>query len=322
MIDVVFSNSAEGALRYAQGWGQGPYPSACVGFAFAGNKQPPQIVQWFMRYKYQRDEKKKWKNAVVLSGNGTDVFALALGLSMGDIALENFWENRQNFFLERELVDVPAEYQEQVKKDILQRKEKIQNNLDQIYSRAMAGEPIRIWIGTSSEDRCMLAWFAAQLQDRNLTPTKIYLNELPERYNLPQGGAVQWNDWAEVSVEKWGVLDRELRRKAPEDFLWQQADIWHRLQCENTGLRITENGELRSVPQDYYDDLIRAEIDRQPEEFLEAHLIGTLIGTQLRMPDTWIAERIEMMIAAGQLLITWEEKPGSRSYRRRLKKVC
>lgn len=321
MVEVVFSNSAQGALRYAQGWGEGPYCPACVGFAFEGNKQPPKIVQWFMRRKYQRNEKKKWENAVPLPGKPTDVFALCLGLSMGDIAPEYFWENRQKFFLESELVGVPADYREQIKKDVLHRKEKVQNNLEQICSRAIAGEPMRIWIGTSSEDRCMLAWFAAQMQERNITSAKIYLNELPEKYNLPQGGAVQWSDWAAVGVEKWGILDRELRREAPKNFLQEQAAVWHQLQQENTALRIMENGKLKGVAQEYYDDLIRAEIDRQPEEFHEAHLIGTLIGTQLRMPDTWIAARIETMIEAGQLAITWEEEPGSNSYRRRLKKL-
>ncbi len=72
---------------------------------------------------------------------------------------------------------------------------------------------------------------------------------------------------------------------------------------------------------DYYDDFIRAEIDRQPEEFYEAQVIGELIGTQLRMSDTWIAGRIERLIDSGELTVAWEEEPGVRSYRRRLRKM-
>lgn len=218
MIEVVFSNSAEGTLRFAQGWGEGAYRPACVGFAVEGNKQPSRMKQWMMTWRYHRKEKKKWQNAVVLTGDGGDVFALCLGLSMGSIAPDHFWENRADFFLERERLDLPPEQMDKAKEAAQRRLHKVQNNLEQICDRVMSGEPIRIWGGTSGEDRCMLSWFAAQMEKRSLTPGKVYLNELPEKYNLPQGGAVSWTDWAEVEPEKWGLLDRDLRREAPTDF--------------------------------------------------------------------------------------------------------
>lgn len=321
MIEVVFSNSAEGALRYAQGWGDGPYRPSCFGFVLEENETPSRLKLWLMQKQYQRREKKKWKNAVVLPGKGEDVFGLSLGLSMGNIAPDHFWNSREAFFTEKRLWDLPADAVNQAKQAAQRELEKVRNNLSQIYKRAHSGEPLRIWLGTSGEDLCMLAWFAAQLEQHQLTSARVYLNQLPEKYNLPQGGAVSWSDWGEVGPAEWGILDRALRREAPAEFLSEQAAVWHRLQSENTQLRIVENGIIRSVPQDYYDGLIQAELDRQPNEFHEARLIGSLVGSQLRMPDTWIAGRIEPMIASGRLLITWEETPGSLSYRRRLKKV-
>lgn len=321
MVEVVFSSSAEGTLKFAQGWGEGAYRPACVGFAYEGKKQPSKMKQWLMTRRYHRTEKKKWENAVVLPGEGRDVLALYLGLSMGSIAPEHFWDNREDFVLERERLDVPPDQMDRAKEAARRSLCKVRDNLEQICRRAASGEPIRIWVGTSGEDRCMLSWFAAQLDRRSLTSGKVYLNELPEKYNLPQGGAVSCTEWGDVEPEKWGLLDQKLRREAPADFLQKQAALWHRLQEENTDLRIVENGTVKSVPGDYFDDLIWAEIDRQPDEFYEAQLIGELIGTQLRMPDGWIASRIETMIASGRLCITWEENPGSRSYRRRLKKV-
>lgn len=321
MVEIVFSDSAEGSLRYAQGWGAGKYQPSCVGFAFEADEHPSKLKIWWMRRQYNRAEKKKWENAVVLSGSGADVFALSLGLSIGDIAEDTFWAKREAFLMERVGFDMPPEYVHQGKETVLRRIEKVKNNLEQVCTRLKNGEPMRIWLGTSGEDHCMLAWFAAQLEQRGLAGAKVYLDELPAKYNFPKGGVVSWADWAEVEHERWGLLDQELRREAEPDFLSEQAALWRKLQQENTGLRIWENGAIKCVSQAYYDDVIQAEIDRQPEEFHEAQLIGNLIGTQLRMPDTWIAERIETMIAAGQLCITWEENPGSRSYRRRLKKV-
>lgn len=321
MIEVVFSNSAECSLRLAQTIGKGPYRHGCVGFAFEGNRKPSRIRQWLMTRQYHRRQKQAWERAVVLPGSGSDVFAFPLGLSMGDITPEHFWENREAFLEQNALLDLPPDASEQAKQKAQAHLETIRENLDQLCARVKSGEPMRIWIGTSADDRCVLAWLAAQMEDRGCTCSKVYVNQLPEKYDFPQGGAVSWNDWGEMKPEEWGILDRELRREAPDDFLPEQASLWHRLQQEHTALRTMENGVIRSVPADYYDDLIREEIARQPEEFHEAHVIGALVGTQLRMPDSWFAQRIELMIEAGTLQITWEETPGSRSYRRRLKKV-
>ena len=321
MIEIVFSARAEGSLRYAQGWGQGPYSPSCVGFCWEpGEHKPGPLGQWLMKRRYHRREKAQWEHAVVLPGSGEDVFCLALGLSQGEIAPEHFWEHRRAFFADTELYLSPNH--QQADKNAHRHLEKCRQSLAQVFQRVKGGEAMRIWYGSSAEDGCMLAWLAAQLADQQLTPKTLYLNQLPEQYPRPEGGAVSWISWGEVGPKQWGLLDQELRREAPEDFLSEQAALWHRLQRENTELRIAENGELRSVPADYYDDLIRQAVRRQPEEFNEAQLIGQLIGTQLRMPDVWIAQRIEVMIQAGQLVITWEENPGSRSYRRRLKKAA
>ncbi len=320
MLEIVFSDSAEGALKFAQGWGEGSYNPGGVGFAFEENEKLSKLKLWLLKRRYLRKEKKEWENTVVLSGNASDVFGLSLSLSMGDISADRFWEKREKVFLERTLFDLSPERAEEAKQSAHRRTEKLKDKLEQIYERASAGEALRIWVGTSAEERCMLAWFAAQLAKHGLTSAKVYLNELPTIYHRPEGDAVSLSTWGEVEPSRWGYLDRELRREVSSDFFTEQAEVWRRLQNENTELRIVENETIESVDADYYDALIKAEIDRQPEEFHEAHLIGTIVGTQIDMPDTWIASRIEQWIASGELMISWEEEPGSRSYRRKLKK--
>lgn len=318
MIEVVFSESAGGVLRYAQGWGEGKYCPSAVGFALPKSGRPSKIKQWCIKKQYERREKKAWEDAVVLSGSGRDVYALSLGLSMGKIAPGDFWNDRVALFAETRRFDGCADDAEKAAERQI---EKVQSNLEQITERAAKGESIRIWVGTSGEECCMLAWFAAQIEEYARTPQKVYLNQLPEKYDRPQGGSILWNDWAEVEPGMWGILDRDFRREVSAEFFREQAAVWRSLQGEDTALRIVENGILKSVSEDYYDALIWQEIDRQPDEFHEAHLIGSLLGgRQLRMPDTWIAARIEKMIASGRLQIAWEENPGSHSYRRRLKK--
>ena len=168
----------------------------------------------------------------------------------------------------------------------------------------------------------MTAWLAYQLVSRGLSTVQIFLNRLPNHYARPEGDTVSWESWGEVEPLLWGRLDQELRREAPADFLVSEARIWQALCKENGELRILENGRLRSVSADYYDSRIQAEIDRQQPEFPEAQVIGSLIGHGLRMPDTWIADRIEVLIRSGRLTVAEEQTPGVPSYRRTLRKTA
>ena len=142
----------------------------------------------------------------------------------------------------------------------------------------------------------MTAWLAYQLVSRDLSTVQIFLNRLTDRYSRPEGDTVSWDNWGEVEPLLWGRPDQELR--------------------------ILENGRLRSVSADYYDSRIQAEIDRQQTEFPEAQVIGSLIGHGLRMPDAWIADRIEVLIRSGRLTVAEEQTPGVPSYRRTLRKTA
>ena len=318
MMDLVFSESAYGTLRYAQGLGRGPYRPACVGFGFENGKQPSRLRLWWMRRQYHKKEKKKWENAVVLEGKSEDAFCLALYLSIGKLSSEN----RETVLWNMARYDVLPEQVEAEKETVRDRLKQAQKTLNTICARLKSGESLRIWIGSSAEDRCMISWLANQLLRRNLGTAKLLLNQLPGKYQRPDGTFVSFKDWGEVEPLLWGQLDRELRQEVPTDDLVHQAQIWQQLCQENGDLRIVDNGSLRSVSADYYDARIQAEIDRQPEEFPEACVIGHLIGEGLRMPDTWIADRIERMIQAGQLTVTEEETPGVPSYRRRIRKTA
>ena len=318
MMELVFSESAYGTLRYAQGLGQGPYRPACVGFGFENGKQPSHLKLWWMRRQYHKKEKKKWENAVVLEGKKEDAFCLALSLSIGKLSSEN----RETVLWNMARYDVLPEQAEAEKETVRDRLKQAQKTLDTICARLKSGESLRIWLGSSAEDRCMISWLADQLLRRNLGAAKLLVNQLPDNYQRPDGTFVSFKDWGEVEPFLWGRLDRELCKEVPADALVHQAQIWQQLCQENGELRIVDNGSLRSVSAAYYDARIQAEIDRQPEEFQEAGVIGHLIGEGLRMPDTWIADRVERMIQAGQLAVTEEETPGVPSYRRRIRKTA
>ena len=315
-MDIVFSESAEGTLKCAQGLGRGPYRPGCVGFFFEDGKQPSRLKLWLMRRQYHKKEKAKWESAVVLEGKREDIFCFALSLSIGKP------DNREAVLWDLARYDVLPEQEEAGRQAVRDRLAKVRKNLDAICARARNGEPLRIWLGISAEDQCMMSWLAHQLVSRDLSTVQVFLNRLPSRYARPEGDMVSWENWGEVEPILWGRLDQELRREAPTDFLVSEARIWQALCKENGELRILENGRLRSVSADYYDSWIQAEIDRQLPEFPEAQVIGSLIGHDLRMPDTWIADRIEVLIRSGLLTVAEEQTPGVPSYRRTLRKTA
>ena len=77
---------------------------------------------------------------------------------------------------------------------------------------------------------------------------------------------------------------------------------WQQLKKENAPLRLVINRQLVSAPETIYDSFILRELDAQPDEFMEARVIGNVLGKYgLGICDAWIALRIEQFIKDGML---------------------
>ena len=82
------------------------------------------------------------------------------------------------------------------------------------------------------------------------------------------------------------------------------------------------NGQLVSVPEDFYDSFLLRELDALPDAFREAKLIGLTMGKyQLDVSDGWYAYRIEQFIQDGRLLPLTKPEEGSSAYHRILCKI-
>ena len=90
------------------------------------------------------------------------------------------------------------------------------------------------------------------------------------------------------------------------------AGRWKELQRENAPLRVCLNGGLQSMPENFYDSFLLRELERLPEEFLEASLVGNVLGRyQLGVGDGWLALRIEAFCREGLLEVA-QDGPGIR----------
>ena len=76
------------------------------------------------------------------------------------------------------------------------------------------------------------------------------------------------------------------------------------------------------MPETFYDSLIMQRLKYLPEEFMEAELVGDVLGHYpFGFGDGWIALRIEkILIDTGLLTPVTEPKLGDSIYRRTVKK--
>ena len=66
------------------------------------------------------------------------------------------------------------------------------------------------------------------------------------------------------------------------------------------------------MPENFYDSFLLRELERLPEEFLEASLVGNVLGRyQLGVGDGWLALRIEAFCRQGLLEVV-QDGPGIR----------
>ena len=81
------------------------------------------------------------------------------------------------------------------------------------------------------------------------------------------------------------------------------------------------NGRVRSVSEDIYDKFIWDEIDLEEDEFIQASVIGNVLGRhQLGIGDAFIALRMEKLIESEILQIVPKTSRGPAVYHRKLRK--
>ena len=163
----------------------------------------------------------------------------------------------------------------------------------------VGGETIRVWYSETPDEMCGFYWLMAQLQD--LKEGNILAIKLPDHDIKNDQITVSYNGWGDVAPEEFGQFTH-LAVPIPYNLRRVYAGRWAELEAENAPLRAVLNGKLQSVPVHIYDSFIWKEIDRQPEVFREAHVVGNVLGRyQLGIGDGFIHSRISQFVKAGKL---------------------
>lgn len=301
MIDVCFSDSMKGALRYAQKCGD-KLSGATATAVFSKDKLD--LSQRQKALKKAKDERRELqKQAISLGGSTDDVVGLSFDFSYGDIAAPLDLEDcpRKQIIYEwmtanpwGDLDEMKASF-ERFWKNCL-------TDLEKLRNRASEGETIRIWVDETPAAACGLLFSADLLRDLNC---QIFIVPLPQQYIDSKGRTVRYCSWSEVAPELFGSFLNNAKVLSKER-LQLLAEEWKKLQIENAPLRVVEDSHVISANADYYDDFIREEY---PEGSCKvAKLIGQVLGRHCPGISDWlIAERILVLISKNELKICEED---------------
>lgn len=313
MIEIIFSKSAAGSLKTAQRFGKGKFPGGAVSvfiYHKDGTEATPKELEEAKRA-YIEKEKIAWENAVPLDGSAADVFDFDLLLSIGDISEEEIGQRRQQFL--EKLISFPKGY-------VKHKMEEARDNLKKVFNYMQNGEDVRIWYSQNPDEYCGMYWFMYQLFIKKIPHGEINLVKLPEWEYGEDRSILRKRGCGDLSAEEWHRY-LSFQQSVNDQFVKMCALEWKNLKEENAQLRAVINGRLMSVSETLYDRYIYQEIRKEADEFREARVIGRVLGKyQLAVSDVWIHDRIEKMIARGELEIL-EEAGEEPVYRRKLKKL-
>lgn len=281
MIEVLFGESECGGMKVAKNYRKPDFHLASVG--------------WIGR-KPKKEELDEMFEGKAVGGNASEVICMPFMLDIGDIN-----------------ISIESDYRKKILFDMNSRNGIIDNSnldfLEDAWKRSLGeikrlkeyadqGESIRIWYSDAPYSVCGFHHVCSILRAYNC---KVFAVKLPQYIEQADNELHLYKSWGEVRAGdfyKYTSLEKELSSHEIETF----ACIWDALKEENGHLRAIVNGILINVPEDFYDNLIRNEI--QDGGFIMSHLIvKILMNHPLGIGDWWYAKRIQMMIENGELKV-------------------
>lgn len=284
MIEVVFSESAKGAMKVAKNYKKENFINSS--FAYIGKKP-------------SRKELEVMFEGEAIGGKSSDVLGICFNLDVGSISENVISEKRKkiifDMFNARGMInennyEMGKMYWNQNIKD-----------LDKLKKLAENGEHIRLWYSDSPYSLCGFYFVNYILQSFSC---KVSLIKLP-KYNIDENGkVVSYSSWGELSagkLYKFQIYEKEVTQVEKHYF----ASKWKELVKEDGSIRALINGKLSNVGYDFYDRFIKMSIPNT--EFTIGKLVcDVLMKYELKIGDWFLAQRIREMIQKKELLIVSE----------------
>lgn len=307
MLEILFTEWAAGSMQYAKSTKNIVDCSTSVFIRKADGSEasPEELV--LEQTQVEDVLRKKHENAVPMEGNIEDILCFPLNLSMGDIS-DPFPDSRVDFL--QSLVLIAGDQFADVGREMMNTARK---SLERLRS---ATGPIRLWFSHQPDEYCGFCHLLTLLPE----DADIRVVELPDYEVL--GSEVRtytgWGDIEPTELGRFQALERPLGDTERRYF----GGLWQQLQSENGVLRAVVNGRLCTVEEDFYDGFLLRALQKQPLEFHEGRLVGTILGQYgLGIGDSLVALRLEEFISRGMLVPITEPEENHPIYHRWLRKV-
>lgn len=293
MLEVVFSDDEKSSMIVAKAYDEKAMQHGVSGYI---GKKPtePELKEHF--------------KGQAVGGSPKNVVNIGFSLDVGDISGMIDGEERQNVFRKKwSQFDLEDKEQEQFFQN--QRKD-----MEKLISASKNGVPIRIWKSNAPYSVCGFYYVCNML--RNID-CNISVVSLPDKKVL-ENEVVTYDSWGEVEAGKlYQFLSLEERLSLIEKKI--NSNYWNQLKEENAPLRAIINGKVVSVPEDFYDFIIKNNLP--DTDFIMGRLIGKLLGEySLSISDSWYALRINKMIEDNRLIVV-NNKNISHPFEKVLRKI-
>lgn len=306
MIEVLFTESAAGSMKFAKGLRSIPSEAFGIILTTEDGHAPTEEEIAQARARVEEERRRKLENAVPVEGSPRDVVCFPLNLSMGSIS-EPFSDARADYLQSTVLIGGPDFAG--IGRELM---ETARKSLERVLS---ADQPLRIWYSRSPDELCGFCHLLTILPET----ADIRVVELPE-YTVSGNELRTYTGWGEVEPMELGQFQR-LERPLSAMERRYFASLWRELREENGTLRAVVNGRLCTVPADFYDHFLLRELERQPRRFHQGRFIGEILGRYpLGLSDSLIALRMEEFISRGMLTPATEPEEDRPVYHRYLEK--
>lgn len=309
MIEILFSEGAAGSIQEAKSLKITVGSSISVYFQKEDGTEPTPENLTREQVRVEEECCIKQQNAIIMEGNSKDVACFPLNLSIGDIS-EPFSDERADFL--QSMVLIAGEEFANIGRELM---ETARKGLKKVLSAVEAGEAVRIWTSHNPDELCGFCHILTYLP----RGADIRVVELPE-YEVRENEFRTYSGWGDIEPPDLGRF-QALERSLPDTERRYFAGLWQELQTENGPLRALVNGRLCTVGADFYDPFILRELEKQPTEFHEGRLVGTILGKYpLGLSDSLVALRIEEFVSRGMLAASTKPEPDHPIYHRFLRK--
>ena len=154
MLEIVFSESACGAIKLAQRYGEGKYRGGAIGVVARNADGSAPSAQELARLRREAEarERRAWERAKPLGGQRADVFCFNLALGVGSVA----GRASGNTAARRSPPSGAGGTRNTAKKTLGRALQTAQAALETVRERFGGGEALRVWHSVQADEACGL----------------------------------------------------------------------------------------------------------------------------------------------------------------------